>query len=307
MPRYPNPSSASPSPDIEFRTFDDDAWYSVRLLLLSSGHQLKLMYCHLSDFYDRVFHAKDFRSLEAIQDFRSRFRPASPQLQDSDCGSVTPGTLVCASHSPRDGDVCFYDAIVEAVERKEHSRYKCLCSFMLLSKHGPSEGKMVMKRIESICVVQPTVRVDPKVASFLEIATKHMNRIMPESNANSGGEACSSLDRKIDKCSGKSPQDIDLGGVRKHYMILIENLEKDLQSSSIEDFLQLHTSMSTRACIFPCLPSESYARGAIFVDSEKNLKKLYDFLEDPDQSSYPLEEEKTIKQEAGDPSCPLGN
>lgn len=89
------------------------------------------------------------------------------------------------------------------------------------------------------------------------------------------------------KCHEANRQDKDLGGSNMgetgiHQFILIENLELDLSPSSIMEFIHKQTSISAEAYIFPNLSSESFMRGAIVVECKKKLKKIYDFLNNPD-------------------------
>ncbi|XP_058218769.1 uncharacterized protein LOC131329578 isoform X2 [Rhododendron vialii] len=89
------------------------------------------------------------------------------------------------------------------------------------------------------------------------------------------------------KCHEANRQDKDLGGSNmgetgNHQFILIENLELDLSPSSIMEFIHKQTSISTEAYVFPNLLSESFTRGAIVVECKKKLKKIYDFLNNPD-------------------------
>lgn len=69
---------------------------------------------------------------------------------------------------------------------------------------------------------------------------------------------------------------------KSHHFIFVDNLEKDLSSSSIVKFIQNHTSISPQACIFPSLSTEIYARGVIVTDCEKKLKEICKFLQSPD-------------------------
>ncbi|KAL5730673.1 hypothetical protein ACHQM5_003470 [Ranunculus cassubicifolius] len=85
-------------------------------------------------------------------------------------------------------------------------------------------------------------------------------------------------------------QDKDLGGkfcltenngVSGSHFILIENLEKDLSPSTIVDFINNQVSVHSQAQLFPSLSFEPYARGVIVVDSQEELQKLADFLDNP--------------------------
>lgn len=67
-----------------------------------------------------------------------------------------------------------------------------------------------------------------------------------------------------------------------HYTVLLENLETDLSASTIIEFIHRQTSITCQAFVSPSLSSELYTRGAIVLDSEKDLKNLYGFFNDPD-------------------------
>ncbi|XP_058115287.1 uncharacterized protein LOC131258184 isoform X1 [Magnolia sinica] len=90
----------------------------------------------------------------------------------------------------------------------------------------------------------------------------------------------------------KIGQDMDLGGgeyfftkslkeTRNYHYILIENMETDLPSSVIVDFIYQQTSVSSHAYVTPSLLSESYTRGTIFLDGQEKLEKLSRFLHNP--------------------------
>lgn len=89
-------------------------------------------------------------------------------------------------------------------------------------------------------------------------------------------------------------EDRDIGGVPfnmnkieepgNQYYILIDNLEKDLSPRSIVEFIHRQTSVTAEAYVFPSLLAESYARGAIVLDSKRSLEEIYEFLINPDHA-----------------------
>ncbi|KAJ4981690.1 hypothetical protein NE237_032527 [Protea cynaroides] len=94
----------------------------------------------------------------------------------------------------------------------------------------------------------------------------------------------------IKDTGGKIGQDVDLGGepLRKKtedtgnfYFILIDNMEKDLSSLVVVDFIYRHTSVLSHAYVFPSLLLEPFTRGVIVVDSRGKLEKIWEFLHDP--------------------------
>lgn len=104
---------AAPEDEQEFRSYPDDAWYSVRAV--HDGEKLRIKYSNFPGDHDDVFEASKFESLEKLEEFRCRFRRMSVQLQDRECSKVAEGLYLCASHAFSDYDVRFYDAVVEHV------------------------------------------------------------------------------------------------------------------------------------------------------------------------------------------------
>ncbi|XP_076935070.1 uncharacterized protein LOC143601571 [Bidens hawaiensis] len=47
------------------------------------------------------------------------------------------------------------------------------------------------------------------------------------------------------------------------------------------DFIHEHTSITAQTCVLPSLLLETYARGAIMVDSKTKLKRICDFINNP--------------------------
>ncbi|XP_054814918.1 uncharacterized protein LOC129315320 isoform X6 [Prosopis cineraria] len=97
--------------NVEFKSHDDDAWYSVRAVL-EREDVLRIKFQNFGDSHDKVFQAQCFNSLEEVEEFKKRFRPVSLQLQDDECRTVIPGTTVCACYRYCNEDVRFYDATV---------------------------------------------------------------------------------------------------------------------------------------------------------------------------------------------------
>lgn len=63
-----------------------------------------------------------------------------------------------------------------------------------------------------------------------------------------------------------------------HHIILITNLENNLSPSIIEQFIHKHTSILPEVLVFPSQSSVPYASGAICLDSETKLEKIFKFL-----------------------------
>ncbi|XP_054814915.1 uncharacterized protein LOC129315320 isoform X4 [Prosopis cineraria] len=113
--------------NVEFKSHDDDAWYSVRAVL-EREDVLRIKFQNFGDSHDKVFQAQCFNSLEEVEEFKKRFRPVSLQLQDDECRTVIPGTTVCACYRYCNEDVRFYDATVFVVVSGQegiHPSKKC--------------------------------------------------------------------------------------------------------------------------------------------------------------------------------------
>jgi len=98
---------------MEFRSYKDDAWYTARVSL--EEETLRVWFLDFPDHCDNAFEASQFGECENLREFKGRFRPLSKQLQDSECGLLAQGTRVCACQRFGDGDLRFYDAVVEGV------------------------------------------------------------------------------------------------------------------------------------------------------------------------------------------------
>lgn len=76
-------------------------------------------------------------------------------------------------------------------------------------------------------------------------------------------------------------QDTDIGGDKKRYIILVQNLEKGLSSSTVLEFIHKQTSIAPQVYIFPNLPWEPYTNAIIMLDCKENLEQLFGFLQNP--------------------------
>ncbi|XP_039005743.1 uncharacterized protein LOC120133163 isoform X2 [Hibiscus syriacus] len=304
--------------DMEFRSYPDDAWYSVRLLLEGDrSEKLRIKYDKFPDDIDDVFPAENFKSENEIHDFVGRIRKVSAQLQDHDCPKVVKGMRVCASDTFADGEVLFYDAIVDDILRKEHlnlnGQEECNCIFLLFWLHGPDVGNVSDKGVANICLPQDS-ELHPKVATFMEIATRNSEKgsckfvsgttsndlvvQLKENNSSpivkqkrrlignsiQGKYARQSLSEvwpfKGENCDDR--QDTDVGGGKKLYLILVQNLEKELSSLTVSKFIYKQTSIATQVYIFPSLPWEPYTNGVIMLDCKRDVEgRLFDFLQNP--------------------------
>lgn len=102
--------------ELEFRSCVDDAWYHVQIETEGDGgDRLRIKFIGFSDDHDEVYDAKDLTSFRDVDEFRSKFRPLSIQVQDSECSKLAKATLVCAAVSISPNDCRFYDAVVDRV------------------------------------------------------------------------------------------------------------------------------------------------------------------------------------------------
>ncbi|KAL9298249.1 hypothetical protein ACSQ67_024145 [Phaseolus vulgaris] len=292
---------------MEYRGYRDGAWYTARVSL--EGETLRVWCVDFPDECDHAFEASQFGECEHLNDFESRFRPFSKQLQDSECGLLAKGTMVCACQRFGDDDLRFYDAVVDGVQRREHSltaeEESCLCNFILFWLQGPNAGNLTVTTIEDICIVQPEGELDPVLVSFLEMAKGKIDlfssrsvsaskgcssmEIVPEWNRSLGNTCGIGYFERIEEAnticfllfSCDDMKDWDLEGTKNVCMILIANIDRELCPSTVTQFLHRHTSVSARVLIFPNLSSEVHTRGAIILDSEKEFQKMCSFLNDP--------------------------
>ncbi|XP_041007032.1 uncharacterized protein LOC121251754 isoform X3 [Juglans microcarpa x Juglans regia] len=242
-----NAVPGNPLAKLDFRATSDDAWYSVMVEL--DGDFMRLQYCGFSEEHDQAFKASDFKSLSEVDDFEARFRPMSVQVQDSECHKVLQGDVVCTAFSFQHEDVRFYDALVEGVEHREHAskqgeEEECLCTFVVLWIHGPNAGNLTATSVENICQVQSSAQIDPKVASFLNIARERFL-----------GNGAPVLTSKNDE----SP-----------------NINHKLS------FFQCLKQEAGHAQLFASTISEDpTTKGALMLDCEKKFQELSDFLDNP--------------------------
>lgn len=295
--------------DMEYRSKADDAWYNV-CLVLEGGNRLRVEFENFSESLDEVFSIDDFSALNEIDEFMRRFRLSSYGVEDNECSRVIEGMMVCAEYTG-DGKRRFFDAIVDSVRYKEHTPEKCLCTYLLFWQHGPEEGNITATKLHDIFLIKRAA-VYPTLADFTKLLKEKLTRpatsefiLTPKrsflstttnSNKNTsksqefGGAGHNS---HVGLCEGRErigPQLIDhdreLGGAKEtvsHHYIILENLEKDVCPLLMMDFIHEQTSITAQAYVFPSLSAETYARGAIVVDSRTNLKRICEFINNPNQ------------------------
>ncbi|KAJ8528375.1 hypothetical protein K7X08_022067 [Anisodus acutangulus] len=201
--------------DLEYRAKEDDSWYGV--LVTVYGETMTVKFEGYPETYDVKFIAnKEFKSKEEIDDFGDRFRTISPQLQDSECCSVKEGMIVCAAcNTSGKDDMLFYDAVVEAIHKENHSFHngveECLCTFVLSWLHGPKKDYLTSSGIEGICIIKGTAQVDPRIASFVKLANQKLRKSSCKSTATSeqDNSASKGLSRTKRVRYLSSPQKLD--------------------------------------------------------------------------------------------------
>ncbi|EEF30177.1 conserved hypothetical protein [Ricinus communis] len=256
--------------DVEYRAIADDAWYSVRTVV--EGETLRIKYENFGDEHDSVFEPQNFKCAEEIEIFEKRFRPLSNQLQDKECKKLSVGTVVCASHSFTNLDNRFYDGVVDDVISRDHrfanGDEQCMCTFVVVWRHGPIAGCLSNKKIENVCVVQSTSQLDPKKRKCASHSQSFSNSWTSE--------------ERISDHAQRIKEEVDVGGIGNRYIFLVDNLDKSLSPSTIMEFIHRLTLVSVRAYVFPSLSSETYTNGAVVVEGEKNFQKLSEFFDSPD-------------------------
>jgi hypothetical protein len=98
----------------EFRSFEDDAWYTVMVMMDDDG-TLRVRFEKSTNEVDQLFEPSFFGSLEDLEDFEKRFRPLSVQVQDNECDNIVQDVKVCACRHFGPNDILYYDAIVHSV------------------------------------------------------------------------------------------------------------------------------------------------------------------------------------------------
>lgn len=164
--------------DIEYRSKDDDAWYSTRVILDNDEKSLVVKFEGFPEASDLKFRTDEFENQAAVDEFVKRFRPVSEQLQDKDCYQLVTGKKVCAALSFGPDDLRYYDAVVDDVRHQGHvlrdGEDECRCTFILCWLHGPRSGKLTIVNIANICTIQVAAPTDQRIVSFAKFARQSM-------------------------------------------------------------------------------------------------------------------------------------
>ncbi|XXG63141.1 hypothetical protein AAC387_Pa05g1393 [Persea americana] len=234
-------STDTRSTGLEFRSSADDAWYSVRLITEEDGEVLRVKYVDFPhDIFDERFRAADFGDSKATEGFAERFRPLSVQLQDEDCPKVTQGKAFCISRSIEPNDLKFYDAVVDEVCHSKH-RFEngvevCMCTFVVLWKHGPSAGTKTSTGIENICSIQSgSTQINPALDSFMKLSRKKLHK--GESGISAPkGDTCgteskdANLQNKLYEC--ESPASYFKGAERCKHAVMVRTTKGKSRNGS---------------------------------------------------------------------------
>ncbi|XP_026436117.1 uncharacterized protein LOC113333980 isoform X2 [Papaver somniferum] len=102
-------------PLLDFRSIKDDAWYTVdRLVLSKQNTLLTVKFSGFGEEDDEKFNVKDFKTVNELDQFLNRFRPACLQVQDGECYDLRRGSDVCAVLEEGEDDHKFYNGVIES-------------------------------------------------------------------------------------------------------------------------------------------------------------------------------------------------
>ncbi|CAI9294906.1 unnamed protein product [Lactuca saligna] len=255
---------------LDFRSKKDDAWYACGVVL--DGKKLRVKFKDfVESFHDEVFSISDFSTHREIEQFLLRFRPTSMPIEENECSKVIEGMMVSATYT-RDGLVRFFDAIVDAVNYKEHTPGKCLCTYLLFWQHGPAEGNITAASIDDICLIMSGA-IDPRVTEFAKLVREKLRGASSQSSFTSKAPFLSKKTssnqtlNKLQEFSGDG--DSRNGGSsegRERFKIQLNDQDRD---------------MGAQAYVFLSLSAETYARGALVLNSKSKLKRIYEFINNP--------------------------
>ncbi|VAI79479.1 unnamed protein product [Triticum turgidum subsp. durum] len=112
------PAPRRPPPRMEYRAGSDEAWYGARVAV-QDGY-LRVMFEDFLEDADEWYDpdAPELASPRAAVDaLRARFRRPCPALDDARCGDLRPGDQLCLTCDMHGGEIKYYDAVLEAVEK----------------------------------------------------------------------------------------------------------------------------------------------------------------------------------------------
>ncbi|KAF7110713.1 hypothetical protein CFC21_110796 [Triticum aestivum] len=165
-----------PPPRMEYRARSDEAWYGARLVVQDGS--LRVMFEDFLEDADEWYHpdAPELASPRAVDALRARFRRSCPALDDARCGDLRPGDQLCLACDMHGGEIKYYDAVLEAVEKAPHRTVdreeRCACRFTVRWTEGPRRGCWDKVGVEVVCCVQESPIQDPVLTEFLDDVAK---------------------------------------------------------------------------------------------------------------------------------------
>ncbi|KAF7103576.1 hypothetical protein CFC21_104556 [Triticum aestivum] len=183
-------------PRMEYRARFDEAWYGARVVVQDGW--LRVMFENFTEDADEWYDpdAPELASPHAVDALRARFRGACPTLDDAHCGDLRPGDNLCLVCDIHGGEIKYYDAVLEAVEKEPHGivddEEHCACRFTVQWTEGPRRNCQDKVGAEVIYFVQESPIQDPVLSEFLDDVTKRFGdeqgKAMTASQAALSGE-----------------------------------------------------------------------------------------------------------------------
>ncbi|RZC80183.1 hypothetical protein C5167_042758 [Papaver somniferum] len=171
-------------PLLDFRSIKDDAWYTVdRLVLSKQNTVLTVKFSGFDEEDDEKFNVKGFKTVNELDQFLNRFRPACVQVQDGECYDLRRGSDVCAVLEEGENDHKFYNGVIESIEREPHTRKggeeRCSCIFVLGWLEGPNARCTEQMGIKRICKLQPgSPLFDYSLECFMKRSRQHLDSLL---------------------------------------------------------------------------------------------------------------------------------
>ncbi|CAI0432104.1 unnamed protein product [Linum tenue] len=173
-----------------------------------------------------------------------------------------------------------------SVIEREHSfssgKEVCKCVFAVVWQKGPWNGYVWHKSIEDIRIVESGSELDPDVTRFFNMARKEIAASGSASKAKNGVDDHQPANgtRSVEEDDW---EDADFGRRNDRYALLVDNLEKDISSSTLKQFIHQETSLGVEVHVSSRLFPETLNKAVIVVESEQQLDELYKFLDCPAQ------------------------
>ncbi|XP_026436319.1 uncharacterized protein LOC113334188 [Papaver somniferum] len=169
---------------LDFRSIYDDAWYTVdRLVLSKQNTVLTVKFFEFDEDDDEMFNVKDYKTVNELDQFLNRFRPACLQVQDGECYDMRRGSDVCALLEQGEDDQKFYNGVIESIEREPHTRKggeeRCSSILVVGWLEGPNAWCTEQMGIKRICKLQPgSPLFDYSLACFMKRSRQHLDSLL---------------------------------------------------------------------------------------------------------------------------------